>query len=383
MDKIFMPSLNVTLPRLGFGCMRLFADQAGNIELPPALQLLHEALDKGVDYFDTAYVYHSGKAEAFLGKNFFSTLPRDKFMVATKLPVHKVKTTEQSEALFCEQLDKLCVEYIDFYLAHNLNKYSWQKFRDWGGADYLQRIRREGRARFVGFSFHGAPEDLAGILDDFPWDFVQLQINYYDWPPHIQDAKLQYEAAAERNMPLFVMEPVRGSSLANLPEPAAQLLRQAHAEMSQAAWAMRWVGDLPQAHMILSGMNTPEQLADNLAVFSDFQPLSAAQQQVVEEVRQLLYARPHVDCTGCDYCREACPQKLLIGASFESYNDYLRLDDERLLRNYMLFNPVEKQSLQCTACASCSPRCPQHLDIPRELAKLNEKLLEIKKEQLK
>ena len=383
MDKIFMPSLNVTLPRLGFGCMRLAADYAGNIELQPALKLLHESLDKGVDYFDTAYVYHSGKAEAFLGKHFFSTLPRHRFMVATKLPVYKVKTPEQCSALFDEQKNNLCVDYIDFYLAHSLNRHNWQKFRDWGGAECLQRLRQEGQARFVGFSFHGQPEDLAGIMDDFPWDFVQLQINYYDWPPHTQDARLQYETAAARKMPLFVMEPVRGGSLANLPGPAAQVLLQAQDNMSQASWAMRWVGGLPEAHMILSGMNTPQQLADNLDVFTDFQPLSAAEQQTVEEVCRLLYAQPHVDCTGCDYCREACPQRLLIGGAFESYNDFLRLKDERILRNYMLFNPEDKQSLKCTACASCVPRCPQQLDIPRELAALNEKLTEIKERQRK
>jgi len=374
MDRTFIPSLNLSLPKLGFGCMRLIDDGQGNIEKAPALELLHTALEAGVDYFDTAYVYHGGKAEAFLGKHFFSTLPRGDFMLATKLPVSRIKEAAACEPLFTEQLANLQVEYIDFYLAHSLNKRLWQRFRDVGGADYLLRLKKEGRVRFLGFSFHGDPEDLGEIMDDFPWEFVQLQINYYDWPPATQNAQLQYEEAAKRGLPLLLMEPVRGSSLAKLPEEAAQYLSSRLPAVSQAGLALRWAGSLPAVSMILSGMNSSQQLAENLGIFSGFKPLTDEEQQIVTELTNILHQQPHVDCTGCDYCREACPQKILIGLAFEYYNDYLRLMDERLLRNYLLFSPADKQSLKCTACAACSPLCPQGLDIPAELAALNEKL---------
>jgi len=374
MDKTFIPSLNLSLPKLGFGCMRLTDDGQGNIKKAPALKLLYTALESGINYFDTAYVYHGGKAEAFLGRNFFADLPRDDFMIATKLPVSRIKEIDACEPLFCEQLANLRVKYIDFYLAHSLTKQSWQKFCDLGGADYLLSLKKEGRIRFLGFSFHGEPEDLGQMLDGFPWEFVQLQINYYDWPAQTQNAQLQYEEVAKRGLPLLVMEPVRGGSLANLPAPALELLRNRAPLTNQARLALRWAGSLPAVSMILSGMNSEEQLEENLATFSDFEPLSGEEQQTVAELTRLLHRQPHVDCTGCDYCREFCPQNVLISAAFESYNDYLRLNDERLLKNYLLFTPEERQSLKCTACASCSPHCPQGLDIPKELSVLNSKL---------
>jgi predicted aldo/keto reductase-like oxidoreductase len=379
MDKTFIPSLNLSLPKLGFGCMRLKDDGRGNIEKAPALKLLHMALEAGIDYFDTAYVYHSGKAEAFLGKNFFAALPRGDFMLATKLPVGRIKEAAACEPLFKEQLANLHVEYIDFYLAHSLNKRLWQRFRDLGGADYLLQLKKEGRVRFLGFSFHGEPEDLGEIMDDFPWEFVQLQINYFDWPAATQNAQLQYEETAKRGLPLLLMEPVRGGSLANLPEAGLEFLNARQPAASQAGLALRWAGSLPAVSMILSGMNSEQQLAENLAIFSGFKPLTDKEQQMVAELARILHQQPHVDCTGCDYCREACPQKILIGLAFEYYNDYLRLKDERLLRNYLNFTPAEKNSLKCTACASCSPLCPQGLDIPAELAALNSKLAVIAK----
>ncbi|MCL1906044.1 MAG: aldo/keto reductase [Clostridiales bacterium] len=374
MDRISIPSLNLSLPRLGFGCMRLIDDGQGNIETAPALKLLHTALEAGVDYFDTAYVYHGGKAEAFLGKNFFSALPREKFMLATKMPVSRIKEAAACEPLFCGQLKALRVEHIDFYLAHSLNKQSWQRFCGLGGADHLLRLKKEGRVRFLGFSFHGEPEDIGQIMDDFPWDFVQLQINYYDWPTQTQNAKLQYTEALKRGLPILVMEPVRGGSLANLPPAAVELLNNYEPYCNQARWAMRWVGSLPGVSMILSGMNSGQQLAENIDTFSGFRPLSQTEQQTITELTSFLHKQPHVGCTGCDYCKEACPQRILISTAFEAYNDYLRLKDKRILRNYRLFNPVERQSPQCTACAACVPHCPQGLDIPERLAALNSEL---------
>jgi predicted aldo/keto reductase-like oxidoreductase len=371
MDKTFIPSLNLSLPKLGFGCMRLLDDGQGNIETAPALKLLHTALEAGIDYFDTAYVYHSGKAETFLGKHFFTALPRQDFMLATKLPVSRIREAAACQPLFCEQLANLRVEYIDFYLAHSLNKQSWQRFRDLGGADFLLSLKKEERVRFVGFSYHGEPEDLGEVMDDFPWDFVQLHINYYDWPPETQNARLQYEEAAKRGLPLVVMEPVRGGSLAQLPQAAVELLGAHDPSPNQARWALRWAGSLPAVSMILSGMNSEEQLQENLATFSDFAPLTEAEQQIVTQLTHILHQQPHVNCTGCDYCKEACPQNILISSAFESFNDYLRLKDARILRNYRLFNPADRQSTNCTACASCSPLCPQGIDIPQELAALN------------
>ncbi|MCL1817046.1 MAG: aldo/keto reductase [Clostridiales bacterium] len=381
MDKTYLPSLGVSLPKLGFGCMRLSDDGQGNIEKEAALKLLHTALEAGVDYFDTAYVYHQGKAEAFLGEHFFSTLPRDKFMVATKLPVPQIKEASACAPLFNQQLENLRLDFIDFYLAHNLNKKSWQKFCDLGGADFLLRMKKEGRARFIGFSYHGEPEDLAQVLDAFPWEFVQLQINYYDWPSETQNAKLQYEETVKRGLPLIVMEPVHGGSLANLPPQAAAILQAHQPHPNQARWALRWAGGLPGVHMTLSGMNSAAQLAENLATFSDFQPLTAKEQQIVSQLTQVLLNQPHVGCTLCDYCRAACPQKIAISHAFNSFNDYLRLNDPRLLRNYLLFTPEHAQSRKCSHCASCSPHCPQHLDIPAELAALNKALEDLDTDQ--
>ena len=271
---------------LGYGCMRFPTTPEGAIDEPRAEALLNAARDAGVNYFDTAYPYHGGQSEPFVGR-VIAKWPRESFYLATKMPLWQCGSLEEAQHIFEEQLRRLGVEYIDFYLLHSLHAARYDRAKEMGIVDWLWEQKKLGRIRSFGFSCHDNAVGLEHILRDQPWDFCQLQYNYLDTDDRAEEISGDrgYQLTEELNIPLIIMEPIKGGTLANLPPEAEAPLRALRPEASDASWALRWVGSHRNVHVILSGMSAEDQLTDNLATFARFEPLTAAETAAVELVK--------------------------------------------------------------------------------------------------
>lgn len=269
MEKRKMEKLGIETSLLGFGCMRFPVLENGEINEPEAERMLDKAIAEGVNYIDTAYPYHEGKSEIVTGK-ILKKYDRDSFYLATKLPLWQINSLEDVDRIFGEQLTKLQTDHVDFYLMHAMNKERWDAMRKLGVVERLEQIKAEGRIRYLGFSFHDSYEAFEEIINAREWDFCQIQLNYMDVE---EQAGLKgYELAASKNVPVIVMEPVKGGSLAAFAEDIMEKFRAADAQASAASFALRWVGSLPGVKVILSGMSTMGQVEDNLKTFGCFKP---------------------------------------------------------------------------------------------------------------
>lgn len=352
---------------LGYGAMRLptlGADDKINYE--EAERLLDHAYKSGVNYFDTAYPYHGGNSEVVTGK-ILSKYPRESYYLATKYPGHQVLDSYDPSVIFEHQLEKCGVEYFDFYLLHNVSETSIDVFLDerWGIIDYLVEQKRLGRIKHLGFSTHGLPENLAEFLEAAgdKMEFCQIQLNYLDWT--LQRAKEKCELLAKYNIPIWVMEPVRGGKLVDkLPEGAKADLKTLRPDESVASWCFRWLMTLPNMGVILSGMTTMDQLTDNLKTFSEDKPLTETEIEKLYAIAESL--KNNVPCTACRYCTDVCPKGLNIPMLIEVYND-LRYAPGVNSASKIEFMPEDKQPTACIACGRCVKMCPQHIDIPKTL----------------
>ena len=352
---------------LGYGAMRLptlGADDKINYE--EAERLLDHAYKSGVNYFDTAYPYHGGNSEVVTGK-ILSKYPRESYYLATKYPGHQVLDSYDPSVIFEHQLEKCGVEYFDFYLLHNVSETSIDVFLDerWGIIDYLVEQKRLGRIKHLGFSTHGLPENLAEFLEAAgdKMEFCQIQLNYLDWT--LQRAKEKCELLAKYNIPIWVMEPVRGGKLVDkLPEGAKADLKALRPDESVASWCFRWLMTLPNMGVILSGMTTMDQLTDNLKTFSEDKPLTESEIEKLYAIAESL--KNNVPCTACRYCTDVCPKGLNIPMLIEVYND-LRYAPGVNSASKIEFMPEDKQPTACIACGRCVKMCPQHIDIPKTL----------------
>ena len=289
---------------LGYGCMRFPTLPDGSIDEERAAALLNTAKAAGVNYFDTAYPYHGGKSEPFVGK-VIAQWPRESFYLATKLPMWQCDTLEKAQKIYHEQFERLGVEYIDFYLLHSLHAARYDQAKELGIVDWLWEEKKAGRIRNFGFSCHDNAAGLEHILRDQPWDFCQLQYNYLDTDDRAEEiaGDRGYALTEELNIPLIIMEPIKGGTLAALPQDAAAPLTALDPNASAASWALRWVGTHKNVHVILSGMSAEDQLADNLATFEHFQPLNTAELSAVEQTARILHSKIKIGCTGCRYWR--------------------------------------------------------------------------------
>lgn len=357
----------IKLSRLGMGNMRLPVqgeDPNSPIDYEKAKAIIDECIRSGINYFDTAYIYHGGESERFVGKA-LAEYPRDSFYVADKF---NIEANPDYKAQFPEQLEKLNMEYIDFYLLHGIGDHSVDKFLTCGCIDYFDGMKKEEKLRYLGFSFHGSPDTLRRLLPAYKWDFVQIQLNYYDWV--FGTAKEQYEILTEAGIPVVVMEPVHGGMLAKLNEKTAAKLQAADPERSLASWAMRWVMGLDNVQVVLSGMGDLEQLADNVATFSEAKLLTEEERALVEQVAVDYRTDVSVPCTACRYCVTDCPMGLEIPRLLASYNEAKIGGPWRLQQ--LMGLPEEKRPAACIACGSCTGHCPQSIDVPKYMTEMAE-----------
>ncbi len=354
------------MPKLGFGLMRL-PEKDGEIDLERVCHMADAYIQAGMNYFDTAYVYHGGNSEKAVKEVLSKRYPRDKFMLATKLPAWSLKVPEDRDRIFNEQLERCGVEYFDFYLLHSLedgsNGETYERLDcfSWG----LQK-KAEGKIRHFGFSFHGSPECLIRTLDAHPEiEFVQIQLNYADWEnPVVRSGEL-YEILRSRNIPMVIMEPVKGGSLANLTPELEAMYKAVRPSSSVASWALRYVASLPGVMTILSGLSTEEQMEDNIATFSAFEPLSAVEKVLVEKVRDIMLNVPQIGCTSCRYCTPGCPMHISIPDVFRAVNTMNIYHDEFRPKSFYngLIGQGYSRASACIACVQCEGVCPQHLPI--------------------
>ena len=371
MEKRKFEKLNIETSLLGFGCMRFPVTKEGSIDEEQAEKMLDYAISHGVNYIDTAYPYHQHTSEPFVGK-VLNKYPRDSYYLATKLPCWDLDSLEYAKDMFHNQLKRLDKQYFDFYLLHAMNKNTWKKVRDLGIIEYLDSLKKEGKIRFLGFSFHDDYEVFEEILSYYPWDFCQIQLNYMDTEE--QAGMKGYELTKQLGIPLIIMEPVKGGSLSVLPNDISSIFKEIHPNKSISSWALHYVGSLPNVKVILSGMSTMEQVKDNLDTFSHFEPLNEKEQQAVLQVTTAIKSRLQNGCTACQYCMP-CPAGVHIPQNFSIWNHYHMYGNRELTENKIKTSlPKEARATACIQCGKCETVCPQKLSIREDLKRVAEDL---------
>lgn len=362
-DRRMIPALGKEISRLGYGGMR-FPKNGDEVDVDAAVQLLRKAYEMGINYFDTAMVYHKGESEKIFGKA-FEPYPRDSYLIADKMSIWLCSDEEDMKARFYNQLKTLKTDYIDFYLVHSLNRNHYKKVKDLHCVEFLQQMKQEGKIKHLGFSFHDTYQVFTQILNDYTWDFVQIQLNYLDW--HNQGAEQLYRELERRNLPVMVMEPVRGGYLATIDSERAKPFLELEPQCSIASWAIRWVESLPQVAVVLSGMSDLQQLEDNVATMTHFEPMNeqelAAIDRVVEEIRKV----NEIPCTGCRYCMD-CPMGVDIPEIFSIYSQYKIFGKEKaFVQDYEEVVEHGNGAEHCVRCMACTTKCPQMIAIPDKL----------------
>jgi predicted aldo/keto reductase-like oxidoreductase len=384
---IYKPFHDLNISYLGMGNMRLptvGGERRAPIDEEKARAIIEYAYEHGVNYFDTAYRYHDGESERFVGR-VLSQYPRESWHLATKMPGHQMRysngrlemvgyltglTIASPADIFEEQLEKCGVDYFDFYLLHNLNEAAYDLYtdEDLGVVEYLLAQKRAGRIRHLGFSSHARAETIDNFLnwkDGF--EFVQIQLNYLDWT--LQDAKRKYEVITDHGIPVIVMEGVRGGRLASLNEEAEAMLKTARRDDSIASWAFRFLQSLPNVQVVLSGMSTMEQVVENVRLFSEADPATEEEKALLQQVVDTMWDL--VPCTACRYCCDVCSQGLDIPKLISMYNE---AGFERAFTLSFVLGAMKEEELPsaCQACGECVALCPQDIDIPDIMDKFAE-----------
>lgn len=358
---------------LGFGAMRFPTTTVNGkreVDFAETERLVDFAIGKGLNYFDTAHPYHRGESERIIGK-ILSKYPRESFYLADKFPGHQIMSNYDVRGIFAEQLEKCGVEYFDFYLLHNVCDTTLDTYLDerWGIVDYLLEEKKRGRIKHLGFSTHATVECLEKILEHFEGklEFCQIQLNYLDYT--LQRANEKLELLKKYNMPVIVMEPVRGGKLASLNEYAESKMREYRPDESVASWCFRWLEEFSEVSVVLSGMSDMAQVKDNLKTYSGGEPLSAEERALLSEIAEAL--KKSVPCTACRYCTDGCPAGLDIPELISVYND-LAYQKSTNTAIRVEFLPEDKKPSACIGCGKCSEICPQKIDIPKTLADLTD-----------
>ena len=369
-----MAKLNEKVSLLSFGAMRLptIGGESANIDYPEAVRMMRTAFDQGVNYVDTAYGYHGGNSELAVAQALADGY-RSKVLLATKSPTWRIESAADFPRFLDEQLTKLQTDHIDFYLQHGLGSSRLGKFHDFEIFQQAQKAKEAGKIRYYGFSFHDRLSVFEELLDNYPWDFVQIQYNYLD--TEYQAGRAGLEKAAAMNIPVIAMEPLRGGRLAaDLPPEVLALLQGAKPERHPVEWAFRWLADQPGVTSILSGMSTLAQVEHNLALCSIpsmvVGNLTTAERDLLMEVAQVWRARIRVNCTACNYCIP-CPQGVEIPGLFSLYNNAAMFETwQQAQRRYTRLVEEKKDAAQCNGCAACEGLCPHKVPIIAALKEL-------------
>ena len=357
------------MKKLGFGLMRLplvNPNDQTSVDIEKFKEMADRFIERGFTYFDTAYPYHGGKSEEALREVVVKRYPRESFTVTTKLPVWAINEESDLERVFNEQQERCGVDYFDYYWMHALNRERVEVMDRMDGWVFFSRMKAEGRTRHIGFSFHGDSTLLAEVLDKHPEvDFVQLQINYLDWESPAIESKICYDLCTQHGKPVIVMEPVKGGSLARVPESVEQLFKDYNPDASPASWAIRYCASLPNVYMVLSGMSNMEQLEDNIGYMQEFQPLNDEEQDIIARATEVIRDSIAIPCTACHYCSDGCPQQIAIPEYFSLYNNLQQFPDQRgnCKLYYDLLSKNHGKASECMECGQCEAQCPQHIDI--------------------
>ena len=372
------------MAELGFGLMRLPLrdpqDQT-SVDIDLLKRMVDEFLAAGFDYFDTAYYYHGGASERAIREALVERHPRDRFRLATKMPMKLLESEGQQERIFPEQLANCGVDRFDAYLLHNVCRSYYPRAERFGTFEYLRERKQEGRIGRLGFSIHDHADFLEKVLERHSedTDFVQLQVNYMDWDNPDTQAARCCEVCESYGLPVVVMEPVKGGALANVPEPVGRMLAEAAPGMSPASWAMRFAGGIGCVETVLSGMTDLEQMRDNIRTMRDFRPLDPEEMEVLGRARAVIGSSVAVQCTGCRYCVDDCPKAIAIPEFFAIYNDAMCTPSKGLPpQRFYYLNLTEShgRASDCVGCGRCEASCPQRLPI-RELLRDVAKRLEV------
>jgi len=369
--------INANPSLLGFGCMRLptlYKDRP-DIDEVLAQSMIDYAYEHGVTYYDTAYPYHQGLSEIFIGKA-LKKYPRNSFYLASKMPSWLIKSPEDAERIFNEQLKKCQVEYFDYYLCHALGKEQFKPYLIPGVMEFLYKMKNEGKIHHLGFSFHDTYDVLDEIIHTYKWDFVQLQLNYLDWS--FQNAKKQYEIVEQYGVPCIIMEPVRGGTLAVLCEESQQIFKAKEPQKSIASWAIRYAASKSNAMTVLGGMSHLEQTQDNVKTLTDFVPITDDEQKIIDHALEVYLESQTIPCTSCGYCMP-CPHGVDIPLNFSNFNEFA------ISKHKWEFIHKYEKELQdsnanyCINCGECIEKCPQQIEIPDRMNEIKELLVQLKK----
>ena len=356
----------LNLPSLGFGCMRLPGGRESSyIDETLTAEMIEIAINNGVNYFDTAWGYHVGNSEPVMGK-LLEKYPRESFFLATKFPGYSLLNMSKASEIFPKQLERCQTDYFDFYLFHNVCEKNVDEYLNNeknGILTYLVEQKKSGRIRYLGFSTHGNLDTMTRFLNAYGehLDFCQIQLNYLDWT--LQDAKSKVELLNNRNIPIWVMEPIRGGKLASVDGPYADNLKTLRPDASSVEWAFRFLQSIPGVHMVLSGMSNKEQLLENIKIFSEEKPLNQEEWNALLSVTDKMLEKKTLHCTACQYCTEQCPIGLDIPSLVKRYNEHAFSGGKFIPSSAVESLSEDKMPSACIGCQSCEAVCPQNIKI--------------------